>query len=305
MSKQESNLKKRIGLGRGLGALLEDSDKLQAKGLHASDYAGSLDSVNLMEEIALDCIETNPFQPREHFEVEALNDLAESIRVQGIIQPITVRKIAPRKFQLISGERRFQASKLAGLTRIPAYVRMADDQQMIELALIENIQRENLNAIEIALSYKRLMEECNLKQEDLGARVGKNRSTVTNYIRLLKLPAHIQVAIRDNKISMGHARSLISLENAEIQNTLFLKTISEEWSVRKLEDAVRQSSYSEVNPVDKSEVNVDQLRTWQSNLSTIFKLPVSLKMNEEGKGELKVSFKSKEELEKLISFVQK
>jgi len=305
MSKQESNLKKRIGLGRGLGALLEDSDKLQAKGLHASDYAGSLDSVNLMEEIALDCIETNPFQPREHFEVEALNELAESIRVQGIIQPITVRKIAPRKFQLISGERRFQASKLAGLTRIPAYVRMADDQQMIELALIENIQRENLNAIEIALSYKRLMEECHLKQEDLGARVGKNRSTVTNYIRLLKLPAHIQVAIRDNKISMGHARSLISLENAEIQNTLFLKTISEEWSVRKLEDAVRQSSHNEVNPVDKSEVNVDQLRAWQANLSTIFKLPVSLKMNDDGKGELKVSFKSKEELEKLISFVQK
>ena len=305
MSKQESNLKKRIGLGRGLGALLEDSDKLQAKGLHASDYAGSLDSVNLMEEIALDCIETNPFQPREHFEVEALNELAESIRVQGIIQPITVRKIAPRKFQLISGERRFQASKLAGLTRIPAYVRMADDQQMIELALIENIQRENLNAIEIALSYKRLMGECNLKQEDLGARVGKNRSTVTNYIRLLKLPAHIQVAIRDNKISMGHARSLISLENAEIQNTLFLKTISEEWSVRKLEDAVRQSSHNEVNPVDKSEVNVDQLLSWQANLSTIFKLPVSLKMNDDGKGELKVSFKSKEELEKLISFVQK
>ncbi len=305
MSKQESNLKKRIGLGRGLGALLEDSDKLQAKGLHASDYAGSLDSVNLMEEIALDCIETNPFQPREHFEVEALNELAESIRVQGIIQPITVRKIAPRKFQLISGERRFQASKLAGLTRIPAYVRMADDQQMIELALIENIQRENLNAIEIALSYKRLMEECHLKQEDLGARVGKNRSTVTNYIRLLKLPAHIQVAIRDNKISMGHARSLISLENAEIQNTLFLKTISEEWSVRKLEDAVRQSSHNEVNPVDKSEVNVDQLLSWQANLSNIFKLPVSLKMNDDGKGELKVSFKSKEELEKLISFVQK
>ena len=305
MSKQESNLKKRIGLGRGLGALLEDSDKLQAKGLHASDYAGSLDSVNLMEEIALDCIETNPFQPREHFEVEALNELAESIRVQGIIQPITVRKIAPRKFQLISGERRFQASKLAGLTRIPAYVRMADDQQMIELALIENIQRENLNAIEIALSYKRLMEECNLKQEDLGARVGKNRSTVTNYIRLLKLPAHIQVAIRDNKISMGHARSLISLENAEIQNTLFLKTISEEWSVRKLEDAVRQSSHNEVNPVDKSEVNVDQMRSWQANLSSILKLPVSLKMNDDGKGELKVSFKSKEELEKLISFVQK
>lgn len=305
MTKQESNLKKRTGLGRGLGALLEDSDKVQAKGLHASDFAGSLDSVNLMEEIALDCIETNPFQPREHFEVDALNDLAESIRVQGIIQPITVRKIAPRKFQLISGERRFQASKIAGLSRIPAYVRMADDQQMIELALIENIQRENLNAMEIALSYKRLIDECNLRQEDLGSRVGKNRSTVTNYIRLLKLPAHIQVAIRDNKISMGHARSLISLENTEIQNTLFLKTISEDWSVRKLEDAVRQSSHVDVKPMDKSDIKVDQLRAWQANLSSVFNLPVSLKLNEEGKGELKISFKSKEELERLISLVQK
>jgi ParB family chromosome partitioning protein len=305
MSKQEANLKKRIGLGRGLGALLEDSDKLQSKGLHASDYAGSLDSINLMEEIALDSIETNPFQPREYFEVEALNDLAESIRVQGIIQPITVRKIAPRKYQLIAGERRFQASKLAGLTRIPAYVRMADDQQMIELALIENIQRENLNAIEIALSYKRLMDECNLRQEDLGARVGKNRSTVTNYIRLLKLPIHIQVAIRDNKISMGHARSLVSLENSEIQNILFLKTMADDWSVRKLEDAVRQSSHTEVNLMGRSELKVDQLRAFQANLSSILKLPVSLKMNDEGKGELKVSFQSKEELEELISFIQK
>jgi ParB family chromosome partitioning protein len=305
MSKQEANLKKRIGLGRGLGALLEDSDKLQSKGLHASDYAGSLDSINLMEEIALDSIETNPFQPREYFEVEALNDLAESIRVQGIIQPITVRKIAPRKYQLIAGERRFQASKLAGLTRIPAYVRMADDQQMIELALIENIQRENLNAIEIALSYKRLMDECNLRQEDLGARVGKNRSTVTNYIRLLKLPIHIQVAIRDNKISMGHARSLVSLENSEIQNILFLKTMADDWSVRKLEDAVRQSSHTEVNLMGRSALKVDQLRAFQANLSSILKLPVSLKMNDEGKGELKVSFQSKEELEELISFIQK
>jgi ParB family chromosome partitioning protein len=210
-------LKKRTGLGRGLGALLEDSDKLQAKGLHASDYAGSLDSVNLMEEIALDCIETNPFQPREHFEVEALNDLAESIRVQGIIQPITVRKIAPRKFQLISGERRFQASKLAGLTRIPAYVRMADDQQMIELALIENIQREDLDPIEISLSYKRLIEECDLTQEQLSEKVNKQRSTVTNFLRLLKLPAAIQKGLRDKDISMGHARALLSIENEDKQ----------------------------------------------------------------------------------------
>jgi ParB family chromosome partitioning protein len=300
--KQESNSKKRIGLGRGLGALLEDSESVQSN-KHASDFAGSLDSVNLMEEIPLELIETNPFQPREYFEKEALQDLAESIRIQGIIQPITVRKIAPRKFQLISGERRLQASKLAGLVKIPAYVRTADDQQMIEMALIENIQRENLNAIEIALSYKRLMVECDLKQEDLGSRVGKNRSTVTNYMRLLKLPPAIQVAIRDNKLSMGHARSLISVENLEVQNQLFLKAISEEWSVRKLEDAVRQSANldkSEKSLGDEPIVNSTELKTIQSAFSNFFNSPVSLKVNAEGKGEIKLNFKTKDELLNLL-----
>jgi ParB family transcriptional regulator, chromosome partitioning protein len=300
--KQESNLKKRIGLGRGLGALLEDSDSVQSN-KHAADFAGSLDSVNLMEEIPLDLIETNPFQPREYFEKEALNDLAESIRIQGIIQPITVRKIAPRKFQLISGERRLQASKIAGLVKIPAYVRTADDQQMIEMALIENIQRENLNSIEIALSYKRLMDECDLKQEELGSRVGKSRSTVTNYMRLLKLPPAIQVAIRDNKLSMGHARSLISMENLEIQNLLFLKAISEEWSVRKLEDAVRQSANLdklEKPLVDEPLVNPTELKSIQSAFSQFFNSPVSLKVNAQGKGEIKLNFKSKDELLNLM-----
>jgi ParB family chromosome partitioning protein len=300
--KQESNLKKRIGLGRGLGALLEDSDSVQSN-KHAADFAGSLDSVNLMEEIPLDLIETNPFQPREYFEKEALNDLAESIRIQGIIQPITVRKIAPRKFQLISGERRLQASKIAGLVKIPAYVRTADDQQMIEMALIENIQRENLNSIEIALSYKRLMDECDLKQEELGSRVGKSRSTVTNYMRLLKLPPAIQVAIRDNKLSMGHARSLISMENLEIQNLLFLKAISEEWSVRKLEDAVRQSANLdklEKPLVDEPLVNTTELKSIQSAFSQFFNSPVSLKVNAQGKGEIKLNFKSKDELLNLM-----
>jgi ParB family chromosome partitioning protein len=306
MSKLEANSKKRIGLGRGLGALLDDSNQVQ--GLHASDFAGSMDTVNLMEEISLDFIETNPFQPREHFEQDALQDLAESIRLHGIIQPITVRKIAPRKFQLISGERRLQASKIAGLTQIPAYVRTADDQQMIEMALIENIQRENLNAIEIALSYKRLMDECQLKQEDLGSRVGKNRSTVTNYMRLLKLPAHIQIAIRDNRLSMGHARSLVSLENAEVQNNLFQKAISEEWSVRKLEDAVRQSAHQhEEKPNGKTSgtLNVAEIQALQSQLSSLFPLPVQLKISEEGKGELKFTFKSKDELIQFIEKVQK
>lgn len=304
-SKQEAN-KKRIGLGRGLGALLEDSENLQSSARQGADSLGGLDGVNLMEEIPLEFIETNPYQPREHFEQAALQDLAESIRVQGIIQPITVRKVAPRKFQLISGERRLQASKLAGLVRIPAYVRTADDQQMIEMALIENIQRENLNAIEIALSYKRLMEECDLRQEDLGARVGKNRSTVTNYMRLLKLPPHIQVAIRDSKISMGHARCLISVENTEVQQQLFLKTISEEWSVRRLEDAVRQSATPAVDtPTGRvSQVDVNEITQWQRSLTNFFQSPVSLKINEAGKGEMKITFKSKEELLKVLEAIR-
>ena len=306
MSKLEANSKKRIGLGRGLGALLDDSEQVQGKGIHASDFAGSLDTVNLMEEISLDFIETNPFQPREHFEQDALQDLAESIRMHGIIQPITVRKIAPRKFQLISGERRLQASKLAGLKQIPAYVRTADDQQMIEMALIENIQRENLNAIEIALSYKRLMEECNLKQEDLGARVGKNRSTVTNYMRLLKLPPHIQVAIRDSKLSMGHARCLVSLEDVSLQNALFLKAIAEDWSVRRLEDAVRQSGNIDtvVTGSSTTKVSAQDLQAWQATLKSFFKTSVALKMNEKGEGEIKLSFKSKEELLTILNKVQ-
>lgn len=305
MSAKQENAKKRTGLGRGLGALLEDSDGgLQSR--HPSDFAGSLEGVNLMDEISLELIDTNPFQPREFFAPEALQELAESIRVQGIIQPITVRKVSAKKYQLISGERRFQASKIAGLKTIPAYVRTADDQQMIEMALIENIQRENLNAIEIALSYKRLMEECNLKQEDLGSRVGKNRSTVTNYMRLLKLPPHIQVAIRDNKLSMGHARCLISLEDTNLQNTLFQKAQAEDWSVRRLEDAVRQSGNMDTPAVGTSTIKVSaqELQSWQATLKTFFKAPVALKMNEKGEGEIKLSFKTKEELVAILNKVQ-
>lgn len=306
MSAKQENTKKRTGLGRGLGALLEDSDGGGLQARHPSDFAGSLEGVNLMDEIALELIETNPFQPREYFAPEALQELAESIRVQGIIQPITVRKVSAKKYQLISGERRFQASKLAGLKTIPAYVRTADDQQMIEMALIENIQRENLNAIEIALSYKRLMEECDLKQEDLGARVGKNRSTVTNYMRLLKLPPHIQAAIRDNKLSMGHARCLISLEDTALQNTLFQKAIAEDWSVRRLEDAVRQSGTIDTPASGTASIKVSaqEFQAWQATLKSFFKAPVTLKMNEKGEGEIKLSFKTKEELLTILNKVQ-
>lgn len=306
MSAKQESLKKRTGLGRGLGALLEDSDGGGLQSRHPSDFAGSLEGVNLMDEIALELIETNPFQPREYFAPEALRELAESIRVQGIIQPITVRRISAKKYQIISGERRFQATRMAGLKTIPSFVRTADDQQMIEMALIENIQRENLNAIEIALSYKRLMEECDLKQEDLGARVGKNRSTVTNYMRLLKLPPIIQVAIRDNKLSMGHARCLVSLEDTALQNSLFLKAMAEDWSVRRLEDAVRQSGNMDAPTAGSGTIKVSaqELQAWQASLKSFFKAPVALKINEKGEGEIKLSFKSKDELLTIINKVQ-
>jgi len=300
-AKQEANSKKRIGLGRGLSALLEDSSSVL--GTINSELSSNLESIGMMEEIPLQLIETNPYQPRENFEKEALNDLAESIKIQGIIQPITVRKIASRRYQLISGERRLQASKIAGLEKIPAYVRTADEQQMIEMALIENIQRENLNAMEIAFSYKLLMDECNLKQEDLGLRVGKNRSTVTNYLRLLKLPTAIQIAIRDNKLSMGHARCLVSVDSVERQMELFERCVAEEWSVRRLEDAIRnQLPVGDV--VKKVSLQAQELKKFQAAFSNFFHSNVILKMNEKGKGEIKIQFKSQEELEALLKAIQ-
>ena len=224
-------------LGRGLGALLEDSPVKHK----SQDILPEVAKTGIFE-IPLEEIQVNPYQPRIHFDKDALQELAESIKVQGIIQPITVRKLAPNEFQLISGERRFQASKLAGLTAVPAYVRTANDQQMLEMALIENIQRENLNALEIAQSYQRLLAECNLKQEELGDRVGKNRTTVNNYLRLLKLPPTIQAAIRDQQLSMGHARALINIEDVDKQLAIFKKAVEEELSVRKVEALVKAHS---------------------------------------------------------------
>ena len=203
-------------LGRGLSALLEDSN---------TDITGvEPDALHSIAEINISQIIANPFQPRVEFDDEALNELSESIKVHGIIQPITVRKIGYEKYEIISGERRTRASILAGLTKIPAFIRLANDQQMLEMALIENIQRENLNAIEIALSYKRLIDECSLKQEELGERVGKQRSTVNNYLRLLKLPEEIQLAIKEGSLMMGHARALVNIEDEAIQKAIFGST---------------------------------------------------------------------------------
>ncbi len=230
--------KSRKALGRGLGALLQDSETSNKKEQNEELVPASGDKASI-NEIPVEQIEVNPFQPRTHFDKEALEELAESIRIQGIIQPITVRKLSDDSYQLISGERRTQASKLAGLKAIPAYIRTADDQQMLEMALIENIQRENLNAIEIALSYQRLLTECDLKQEQLGDRVGKNRTTVNNYLRLLKLPPDIQLGLKEKKISMGHARAIINIDDIDKQLSVYKKTVADDLSVRKVEALVR------------------------------------------------------------------
>lgn len=298
-------IKKRQALGRGLSALLEDSDSVDVKNTSATERA----NVHFSE-VSVDSIETNPYQPRLDFDKTALEELAESIKVQGIIQPITVRKLTPTKYQLISGERRYQASKLAGLKKIPAYIRTANDQEMLEMALIENIQRENLNAIEVALSYQRLMNECSLKQEELGDRVGKNRSTVTNYLRLLKLPPDIQAAIRETKISMGHARALITIENVAAQLDIFKKILNEGLSVRKVEELARVVNNAGAQAVKKEEAKTEEktrnpeIQKLQDRLSSHFGTRVLVNSdNKKHKGEIKIPFVSVEDLNRILEIL--
>ena len=299
----ESKLPKRKNaLGRGLGALLDDSTNTSEK-MSGSGASG----VGPVGEIPVSQIEVNPFQPRTDFNKEALEELAESIRVQGIIQPITVRQLSKNQYQLISGERRLQASKLAGLENIPAYIRLANDQQMLEMALIENIQRENLNSMEIALSYQRLISECNLKQEELGDRVGKNRVTVTNYLRLLKLPPDIQIALRDGKLSMGHARAIISVENPAIQLSIFRKIINEDLSVRKVEALAREMAQGksvENGDVKKNgSVISPEIKSLQHKLSSHFGTRIQLKADEKNRGEIKIPFVSTEDLNRILEIL--
>jgi ParB family chromosome partitioning protein len=300
-------MSKKKGLGRGLNALLSDSnieERLEVD-IPTTAHTASSPSGGTLE-ISLEHIEVNPFQPRTHFDQESLQELADSIKVHGIIQPITVRRLARDQYQLISGERRFQASKLAGLKTIPAYVRSADDQQMLEMALIENIQRENLNAIEIALSYQRLISECSLKQDELGERVGKNRATVTNYLRLLKLPPDVQIAVRDNKISMGHARAIINVENPDQQLYIFKKTLDEDLSVRKVEELVRQLAHQhdEEKPVQPASSAVNrEIAQLQSQLSSHFGTRIVIKSDGK-KGEIKIPFLSVEDLNRILDILK-
>jgi ParB family chromosome partitioning protein len=302
-------MSKKKALGRGLSALLSDSptdERLEVDDMPVSTAAAK--PAAGIAEIAIEEIEVNPFQPRTHFDQEALQELAESIKVHGIIQPITVRKLTTNQYQLISGERRFQASKLAGLKAIPAYIRSADDQQMLEMALIENIQRENLNAIEIALSYQRLISECNLKQDELGERVGKNRATVTNYLRLLKLPPDIQIAVRDAKLSMGHARAIINVENPEQQLYIFKKTLTDDLSVRKVEELVREVSGKKADPGSTAPASATptpsrEINQLQSRLSSHFGTRVAVKSDGK-KGEIKIPFLSVEDLNRILDILK-
>jgi ParB family chromosome partitioning protein len=295
---------KKSALGRGLGALIEE----------ASDVSRQETApASMINEIDIRLIEVNPFQPRKNFDQEALNELAISIKELGIIQPITVRQLDNGNFQIISGERRYRASQLAGLKAIPAYIRTANDQDMLEMALVENIQREDLDAIEISISYQRLIEECNLTQETLSERVGKKRSTVANYLRLLRLPAEIQLGIRVRKISMGHARALINIESSDIQLDIYNQTIEDDLSVRQVEDLVRHynepQEYIEVLPkpskVSNNNDSSAELTDFKEQLRNVFKSKVELKRDAKGSGKIVIPFKSDNELLEIMGMVEK
>jgi ParB family transcriptional regulator, chromosome partitioning protein len=291
-----NNQKKQPALGRGLGALLTnvDTDITSLTG-------ATLGSISLLP---IHSIETNPFNPREYFQKEALDELAVSIGTHGIIQPLTVRKLGRDKYQLISGERRFRGAQLAGLIEVPAYIRVANDQAMLEMALVENIQREDLNAIEIGISYQRLIEECALTQEQLGEKIAKSRSNVTNHLRLLKLPATIQAGVRDGLISMGHARALVSVSDEAEQMRRFNQIHQDGLSVRDLEQLLKK-------PKTQAPINNLNVSTKLSSLQMVFieelekrlAANVSIQKNGKGQGKLIVPFKSDDDFKRIISLL--
>jgi ParB family chromosome partitioning protein len=290
---------KKKALGRGLGALLENNQEQPDTNFQNEFSSGNFRFVRI------DQIEANPFQPRTHFSENELNELAESIKVHGIIQPITVRKIDHTRFQLISGERRLRASQIADLDEIPAYIRLANDEQMLEIALVENIQREDLNPLEVALSYQRLIEECSLKQEELSQKIGKDRSTISNYIRLLKLPHEIQIAIRDNHITMGHARALINLNDETAQLVILRSILESKASVRQVEEMVRAfSSNAKPAPVKSAVSLPEHFEKARLLLHGKLQSGVELKVNNKGRGKIIISFKSMADFERIISKIE-
>jgi ParB family chromosome partitioning protein len=294
--------KKKAVLGRGLSALLQSSETDITSKYEENKFSEAVGSV---ASIDITKIEANPFQPRTHFDETALKELTESIIEHGIIQPLTVRKIGNNKFQLISGERRFRASQIAGLKEVPVYIRIANDQGMLEMAIIENIQRENLDAIEVAIGYKRLIDECSLTQEALGERVGKDRSTVTNYLRLLKLPAEIQLGIREKKISMGHARALLPITDDRKLIQVYKSIVDGDLSVRATETLVKQvlagGSTKPAIPA-KSILNTDEQR-FRSDLEIKFRTKVAMSKDENGGGKIVINFKNEDDLDRIVKIL--
>lgn len=282
---------KKPALGRGLSAILQNSDTDVTSARTAP--AGSV------SEITIGAIETNPFNPRTNFEKEALFDLRDSIIEHGIIQPLTVRKMGHDKYQLISGERRYRASELAGLKTVPAYIRIANDQNMLEYALVENIQREDLNAIEIALSYERLLSECELTQEELSDKISKSRSNIANYIRLLKLPSEIQAGLRDRMITMGHARALLALNSETDQLLQYQDILDNKLSVRAIEDKVKAQKPAQKEKKKQLLVSGDTRDT----LSEYYATPIKIYQNKHGAGKIHVDFSSEEEFQRLVKLL--
>jgi ParB family chromosome partitioning protein len=292
-------------LGKGIRALLGEIDNEINDGQIDKNSVLNNPKGSSTSMVPIHSIEVNPFQPRVNFDEEALNELASSIKIHGIIQPLTVRELSKDKFQLISGERRLRASKLAGLEEVPVYIRTANDQEALEMALIENIQREELNAIEIGMNYQRLIDECELNHDSLAERVGKKRSTISNYIRLLKLPPDIQVAVREDKISMGHARALAGVDEIDMQLSIFNEVIDKSLSVRQTEALVANRLEFKKNKKPASRKIVSpEIRQWQDELSSELGTKVAIQSNN-GKGSIVVPFHSEEELARIIELIVK
>jgi ParB family chromosome partitioning protein len=298
-----AKLNQKKELGKGIRALLGDIN--QQINEEEDILIAEKSKTTNTQLISLDRVEVNPFQPRVNFDEDALEDLANSIRVHGIIQPLTVRELTgTNKYQLISGERRWRASHLAGLKEVPVYIRTANDQEALEMALIENIQREELNAIEIGVNYQRLIDECKLNHEELADRVGKKRATISNYIRLLKLPPDIQVAVREDKISMGHARALAGVDGIDLQLSIFKEVISKHLSVRQTESLVAQRS-SQRAPRSTKEIKSQPpfVKRWQDDLSSHLSTKVTIQHNDKGDGQLILSYADEKDLERLIELI--
>jgi ParB family chromosome partitioning protein len=292
---------KKKELGKGIRALLSNAES-KASPKEQQEIVKELS--NSIAMIPLDQIEINPFQPRTQFDAEELNALAQSIETHGIIQPLTLRRLGPDSFQIISGERRFRAASQAGLEKVPAYIRLADDQEMLEMALVENIQRQDLNAIEVAISYQRLMDECNLTHDTLSERVGKNRSTVTNYIRLLKLTPEIQQAIKDREISMGHARALAGMSNVDQQLYVFKSVLKDGLSVRATENLIKSVQKNKKSSTSKSSQSLHpEIRKIQDRLSDRFQAPIRIQRSAKGKGKIVINFENDDRFNEILDIL--